>query len=380
MKVIAFYLPQFHEIPENNEWWGKGFTEWVNVKKAVPLAEGQNQPRVPLHNNYYDLSNEDVMKWQAELAKKYGVYGFCIYHYWFSGYKLLEKPAENLLKNKDIDIPFCFCWANENWTNQWVSGTSQKMLMEQKYGDEKEWKEHFDYWLPFFQDERYIKEDGRPLLVIYRPDLIEYLDDMLDKWDLWARDAGLRGICYAYQKSDKYVFNYANGKDAKFDYQIEYQPAACQEWRRNKFQIFSIGLKRKIFRGLNKLFNTQKFSTILLVPKLKKFNYDEDWKNIVSHKPESPKCIPGAFVDWDNTPRKQMRGSFYVGVTPEKFAHYFDRLVKHTKDIYKKDMIFLFAWNEWAEGGYLEPDEKNKYGYLEAIRKVLCECDEFPEY
>lgn len=378
MRVIAFYLPQFHEIPENNEWWGQGFTEWVNVKKAVPLVEGQNQPRIPLNNNYYDLSDIKVMKWQAELAKQYGVYGFCIYHYWFSGHMLLEKPAENLLKNKDVDIPFCFCWANENWTNQWVSGTSQKMLMEQKYGDEKEWKEHFDYWLPFFQDERYIKEDGRPLLVIYRPDLIEHLEDMLDKWDLWARESGFNGICYAYQKADKYVFSYANGKDARFDYQIEYQPGACWGWKRNGFQFFLIGLKRKIFRSLNKLFNTQQFSTMLYEPKLVKMNYDEDWESIASHKPESPKCIPGAFVDWDNTPRKQIRGSFYIGATPEKFAYYFDKLVKHTKNVYKKDMIFLFSWNEWAEGGYLEPDEKNKYGYLEAIHHVLNENGELP--
>lgn len=378
MKVIAFYLPQFHVIPENNKWWGEGFTEWVNVKKAVPLVEGHNQPRIPLHNNYYDLSNVDVMKWQAELAQKYGVYGFCIYHYWFGGYKLLEKPAENLLKNKDIEIPFCFCWANENWTNQWVSGTSQKMLIEQKYGDEKEWKEHFNYWLPFFRDDRYIKEDGKPLLVIYRPELIERLNEMLNKWNLWAQESGFSGMCYAYQRADKYMFNYANGKDSMFDYQIEYQPGACLEWKKNKFQIIIAKSKRKIARGLNHLLHTRKFSTMSVDQKLERHSYDEDWHYIITHEPESPKCVPGAFVDWDNTPRRQMRGSFCEGATPEKFAFYFGKLVKRAKEVYKKDMIFLFAWNEWAEGGYLEPDEKNGYGYLEAIYKALEENGELP--
>lgn len=378
MKVIAFYLPQFHEIPENNEWWGQGFTEWVNVKKAIPLVEGQNQPRIPLNNNYYDLSNVEVMKWQAKLAKKYGVYGFCIYHYWFSGHKLLEKPAENLLKNKDIDIPFCFCWANENWTNRWVSGTSQKLLIEQKYGDEKEWKEHFDYFLPFFKDDRYIKENGKPLLVIYSPDLIDCLDELLDKWNKWAQDCGFDGICYAYQRSDTNVFNYQNGADNKFTYQIEYQPGKCREWQRSKIKSLFIKYKRMIFRGLGSLLNTPKLQNHTYEEKLRVLNYDKTWECILSHQPESPKCIPGAFVDWDNTPRKQIRGSFYEGATPERFAYYFDKLIKHTKNVYKKDMIFIFAWNEWAEGGYLEPDEKNGYGYLEAIYQVLKENGELP--
>lgn len=151
MKVIAFYLPQFHEIPENNEWWGKGFTEWVNVKKAKPLYRGQNQPRVPLQRNYYNLEDVSVQEWQVELAKKYGVYGFCMYHYWFNGHLLLEKPVEQYLKNNKLDLPFCLCWANENWTNVWAAG-GNKILISQTYGDKNEWKKHFDYFLPFFKD------------------------------------------------------------------------------------------------------------------------------------------------------------------------------------------------------------------------------------
>ena len=378
MKVIAYYLPQFHVIPENNEWWGDGFTEWVNVKKAIPLAEGQNQPRIPLNDNYYDLLDIDVIRWQAKLAKQYGVYGFCIYHYWFNGKLLLQKPIENLLNSSDIQINYCLCWANENWTNQWVSGTNQKMLIEQTYGDEKEWREHLNYFLPYFKDERYIRVDNKPLLVIYRPDLIENLNLMLEKWNEWIKKEGFDGICYAYQKCDANIFNYQNGRDRNFTYQIEYQPSKVMEWQRSSMKNIIIKYKRSIFRVLNKLFHTQKFNTIIFNHKLSILDYDKSWEYILTHKPESEKVVPGAFVDWDNTPRKQMRGSFYKGVSPEKFEYYFKKLIQRTKDVYKKDMIFVFAWNEWAEGGYLEPDEKYGYGYLEAIYNALNDNNELP--
>ena len=150
LKVIAFYLPQFHSIPENDQWWGQGFTEWTNVKKALPLFEGHNQPRIPLNKNYYDLMDDEVKISQAKLAKKYGIFGFCYYHYWFkNGEKLLEKPAEQMLQNKDVDLPFCFSWANENWSRNWDGG-NQEIIKEQDYGDKSDWEKHFQYFLPFF--------------------------------------------------------------------------------------------------------------------------------------------------------------------------------------------------------------------------------------
>ena len=189
VRTIALYLPQFHEIPENNEWWGHGFTEWVNVKKAVPLFEGHQQPRIPLDNNYYDLSDVNVMRWQTELAKKYGIYGFCFYHYWFNGKKLLEKPVDNYLEAKDIDFPFCICWANEHWTNKWAT-ENDRVLIEQKYGGREQWKEHFDYLLPFFKDSRYIYQDGKPLFVLYRPELVTRRREMLEYWNQLALENG----------------------------------------------------------------------------------------------------------------------------------------------------------------------------------------------
>lgn len=372
MKTIAFYLPQFHEIPENNEWWGKGFTEWVNIKKAKPLFDGHYQPRVPLDHNYYDLSDIKVMKWQTKMAKKYGVYGFCFYHYWFDGHLLLEKPVENFLGDKTIDFPFCICWANEHWTNAWVS-KENKVLIEQKYGEEKEWRQHFEYLLPFLKDERYIKEDGKPLFVIYRPEIIECLNDMLDYWQKLAVENGLPGIVFAYQHPSYYVYP---GKDeSRFQYYIEYQPtfARAVAMKQNHRILRTIKRKISVFTE-NKLgLDIRHFTD----KKLTRFDYDETWNAILNIKPEE-KALPGAFVDWDNTPRRQNTGSVYDGVSPEKFLKYMTKQIKNAKENYKKDYLFLFAWNEWAEGGYMEPDEKRKFGMLEALREALIRNNEFP--
>ena len=201
MKIIAFYLPQFHNIPENDEWWGDGFTEWVNVKKAKPMYEGHKQPREPLNDNYYDLLDDDVKIWQAKIAKEHGVYGFCYYHYWFNGKMLLEKPMEQMLANPKVDIPFCICWANEPWTKAWVN-EEKKVLIPQFYGEKAEWKDHFDYLLPFLKDDRYIKKDGKPLFVMYRPNVMDCVKKMMEYWNELAQEAGLPGITFAYQSGD----------------------------------------------------------------------------------------------------------------------------------------------------------------------------------
>lgn len=224
MKIIAFYLPQFHNIPENDEWWGDGFTEWVNVKKAKPLYEGHVQPKEPLDDNYYNLTDDDVKVWQSKLAKKYGVYGFCYYHYWFNGKLLLEKPMEQMLANPEIDTPFCICWANEAWTKAWVNST--KMLIPQKYGEKKEWKEHFDYMLKFFKDDRYIKCDGKPLLVIYKPELIECGNEMIDYFQELAKEAGFPGLTLAYQHGNMDFYS-EKKDDSRYDLDIEFHADLC---------------------------------------------------------------------------------------------------------------------------------------------------------
>lgn len=376
MKIIAFYLPQFHDIPENDEWWGKGFTEWTNVKKAKPLYDGHDQPRIPLNNNYYNLLNDDIKIWQVNLARKYGVYGFCYYHYWFNGKLLLEKPMEQMLKNKKVDLPFCICWANEPWTKAWVG--EKKILLPQEYGSKKEWKMHFEYLLPFFKDERYIREDNKPFFVIYRPEIIECLAPMLMYWNELAKENGFEGIKFAYQN-----LNYdlqKNNNENLFDYNIEFQPNyAFYDLNKNNF-LFIRNMKRKISNYLEKKFgiNIKAVGEGKLVKN--RIDYDVAWKAILNRNPESEINIPGAFVGWDNTPRHGKNGKIYVNDSPEKFEKYLKLQIKRAKEVYKKDMIFLYAWNEWAEGGYLEPDTRSGYRYLEAIRKALLECDEFPSW
>lgn len=383
MKIIAFYLPQFHNIPENDEWWGNGFTEWTNVKKAKPLYEGHMQPRVPLGGNYYNLLDDNVKIWQADLAKKYGVYGFCYYHYWFNGKMLLEKPMEQMLANKEVDIPFCICWANEPWTKAWV-GDERKLLIAQEYGQEEEWKQHFMYLLPFFKDERYITKDGKPLFVFYRPDIVPCMKEMIETWDKLAKENGLSGITFAFQSGD---YDWNNSKEANlFDYDIEFQPPYASHWLYSNDGKFVSALKkcRRLLAG----WAGKKFGIDLYrygTAQYKKMtgqtvaNYDSMWQKIIEAKPVRSNSIPGAFVKWDNTPRHGERGQINVG-TPEKFEYYLSKQIKHAREDYHEDMIFMYAWNEWAEGGYLEPDEDDKYGYLEAIKRALEENNEFPEF
>ncbi|WP_027209064.1 glycoside hydrolase family 99-like domain-containing protein [Butyrivibrio hungatei] len=375
MKVIAFYLPQFHPIPENDKLWGTGFTEWTNVKKAKKYKDDQYQPREPLNDNYYDLRDISVIRWQTELAKEYGIYGFCIYHYWFNGKLLLEKPLEMMLEAKDIKFPYCICWANENWTNQWKANTNYEVFFEQKYGNRNDWENHFEYLYQFFIDDRYIKINGKPLLVIYRPDIIENIDEMLYFWNEKAKEYGLKGLCFAYQKVDEAFFNFENGKDKMFDYHIEYQPSSVMNWAQSKKMKKIVEIKRKVFRWLGEHLDTNVFTTIIVKTGGMARDYDKDWTAILKHEPKSRKDVPCAFVDWDNTPRRGRRGIYYKNVSCKSFGAYFKELIKKAEKQYAKDFLFVFAWNEWAEGGYLEPDKKNRYGYLEAIKEALVNAD-----
>lgn len=374
MKILALYLPQFHAIPENDKWWGKGFTEWVNVKKAKPLFEGHYQPRTPLNHNYYNLLDNSVKKWQIDLAKKYGIYGFCVYHYWFCGKKLLEKPMEQYLEDKSLDFPFCFCWANEHWSNAWVSGEN-KILMAQNFEDREDWDNHFYYMLPFFRDKRYIKEDGKPLYVIYLPNIIGPLNEMLDRWQELAKQNGLPGIKFISQSPFWHLDNSVD--KSRFDYAIEFQPSMINHLEKGKKGALWIRSKAKLSLFLQ---NTLHLYIKLPKRKVHKSSYDEKWKQVLAIHPQNDTCIPGAFVDWDNTPRKAERGEVYVGASPEKFKYYFDLQVKHVKKEYKTDWLVMFAWNEWAEGGILEPTERYGTAYLEAIRDVLINNGEFPTW
>lgn len=370
MKIIPVYLPQYHAIPENDEWWGKGFTEWFNLKNAKPLFEGHNQPRIPLGRNYYDLSEVETLKWQSRIAREYGIYGFCMYHYWFNGHLLLEKPMEMLLAHPEIDINYCICWANHDWTDGWKAQAGNvRTLISHDFDDEEDWVNHFNYWLPFFKDSRYMKENNKPIVVIYIPHIISKLNKMLDLWTKMAKEAGFDGLTYMYQSAASALDK--SWDRSHFDYGIEFNPGYSRMFTNGsqkpwwfKFMRYSRKVKKLlgIKRGFAKIKREVTF-----------YDYDEEWQRILNLRPQYPNMIPSAFTDWDNTPRHITNGSVYKGVTPEKFKNYFRQLMHNAKEYYHTDMIFVFAWNEWTEGGYLEPDEQWGYGMLEAIKDGLKE-------
>jgi hypothetical protein len=223
MKIIPVYLPQFHRIPENDKWWGVGFTEWTNVKKARPLFSDHYQPRIPLNEFYYDLSEVETLRWQSNIANEYGIYGFCFYHYWFNGKLLLERPIELLRTHGDIDIKYCISWANHNWENTWdASQGNEKILISHNFDDEDDWVAHFNYLLPYFRDGRYIVENNKPLLLILAPNIIPKLNKMLALWNKMAHDHGFDGIKFISQSA---MAAHSNNWDRSlFENVIEFQP------------------------------------------------------------------------------------------------------------------------------------------------------------
>lgn len=371
MKIISFYLPQYHRTKENDEWWGDGFTEWSSMKKAEKLFPEHYQPRLPENDYFYDLSDKSAQQWQINIAKKHGIYGFCTYHYWFEGKMLLQKPMEQYLADKELDFPFCFCWANETWTNAWATDAKNpKILMKQTYGGKESWEKHLQYLLPYFKDDRYITIDGKPLFVIYRPEQIECRNEMLDYFQERIREEGFPGLVFAAQQRN---FHFEQHDDSRFDYKIEYQPAYALYDMESKMRHFIDKCKEEIRKFAENKLNL----SIRRVRGLIEVDYDEVWEAVLHRKPENPKMIPGAFVDWDNSPRYGRKGMVFKGATPEKFYKYLKRQIIHARDDYKKDMIFMFAWNEWAEGGYLEPDQKWGSKYLEAVRSALIDTNEW---
>lgn len=366
MKIIAFYLPQFHEIPENNEWWGEHFTEWTNVRAAKPLYPGHSQPKLPYHNNFYCLLDKEVMAWQAGLAKKAGIYGFCFYHYWFKGKQLLEKPVDHYLQWKDINQKYCLSWANESWKRTWSKAegndwneladktsnkTGPSMLMKQDYGTKEDWAKHFEYLLPFFLDSRYIYIDNKPVFLIYKPDKIPCLNAMITHWNELARKNGLDGVYVIGTNSKKEKHN-------KLDAMVMYEPA----YTFANDMPYRYLLKEKVRLYL------QKYNIHLL----KTYHYNTIWKRMINRKVAVHKntVYAGAFVNFDDTPRRGINGTMFRGVTPTLFSKYMKALIKKSKKELHKDYIFLTAWNEWAEGAYMEPDDQNKYEFLAALRRA----------
>jgi hypothetical protein len=348
-RVIAFYLPQFHPIKENNEWWGNGFTEWTNVGKAKPLFKGHYQPHVPADLGYYDLRVPEVREAQAIMAKEHGVEGFCYWHYWFgNGKRLLERPFNEVVESKEPDFPFCLGWANETWSGIW-HGQSNKVLIKQEYLGVSDYKAHFYAILDAFKDKRYILVDGRPLFYIYKPSLIPDIAIFFDVWRKLAIENGLKGIyfianCPKFEDKDEIL---SLGFDAVnlsriFD---------CERLNSNRFQR---GIIHRVFK------------------KLRVFDYEKALKYFVGEEEKALNCIPSIYPNWDNSPRSETRGYIFVNSVPRLFR-------KHIRQVFDvinhkphdKKLVFLKSWNEWAEGNYMEPDLKYGRKYLEVLNEEL---------
>lgn len=358
MKVLALYLPQFHTFPENDEWWGTGYTEWTAVKKAEPLFKGHIQPRVPLDEKYYDLVKDGVetLKWQAELARKYGIYGFSIYQYWFEGKQLMEKPMEILLEHPEIDINYCVCWANETWTRTWY-GLENEVLMEQTYGDLEAWEKHFKYLLKFFKDSRYIKIDNKPLLQIYRTFDIQKLAQMRMYFDKRAKQEGFEGI---YLVSGK-TAGIQDSRKEIIDGYYYFEPGYSLKHGITSGQIRKYNMSVAFNTFINKITKGEKLERKIPI----EWIYDA----IVSREYKENE-IPGIIARWDNTPRRSYKGLMYTGASPDRFKEALEKLSEKVKGR-ENDFVIVNAMNEWGEGAMLEPDEEEEYGYLTAIKEVV---------
>ncbi|WP_156824988.1 glycoside hydrolase family 99-like domain-containing protein [Methylocystis rosea] len=352
--ILAFYLPQFHPIPENDRWWGKGFTEWRGVSKAVPQFSGQYQPRLPGELGFYDLRVPDVMARQIELAKLYGVSGFCFHYYWFDGHRLLEKPIEFLLSQQaeEFDFPFCLCWANENWTRRW-DGAEKDILMKQNHTPEDHARVFNDLYR-FMRDPRYIRVDGKPMIVIYRPTIIPDVENMVQIWRDLAAQAGLPGLYLVATTA----FGFDHPEDIGFDAVCQFPPHAVAVREINN----TVELLNPDFRGKVYDYGEAVDAYLKLLEKL-------------GCEKRPREYFAGVMMGWDNEARKPSQGHTFHGATPRKFHRWLQGTTEWSKKNNAEGQRFVFinAWNEWAEGTYLEPDRKFGYGYLAAVANVRAE-------
>ncbi len=343
LKMIAFYLPQFHPFPENDLWWGKGFTEWTNVSKAQPQYDGHHQPRLPGELGYYDLRLPEVMRQQIDLAHHYGVTGFCFHHYWFGGKRLMERPVNQLIADPTLNIDFCLCWANENWTRRW-DGAEQDVLIAQKHSPSDDIA-FFEDILPALKDPRYIKIDGKPLLIVYRASLLPDAAATAMRWRNLALKAGLPGLYLVGARA----FEITDPRPFGFDAAVEFPP--------HQVQASEISARKTI---VNPDFSG------------KIYNYGELAERYGHSQEDRFTSFKTVIPSWDNEARKPGKGHIFDGASPHLYARWLTTAADTTlKNKPSERLLFVNAWNEWAEGAHLEPDRHYGYAYLHATANVL---------
>lgn len=373
IRPIAIYLPQFHPIPENDEWWGKGFTEWTNVTKAQPKFKGHYQPHLPADLGFYDLRLEEARLAQEELAKEYGIYGFCYYHYWFNGRRILERPLNEKMKNPKEDLPFMLCWANENWSRRW-DGSENDILLEQKYSADDH-RKHIEHLIPYFKDPRYIRIDGKVVFAIYRTNLIPDLENAIEIWRSVAKEHDVELYLIRFEGL---VYNGKDFMKRGIDAATEFQPfSALSRMKENSNVIKGLrdeksfsAAKNSILARLatmNKKFSKKKQGSVYLYHDIINAELSDKWR-------PNYKLFRCVNPSWDNTARKDKNYIVLHDSTPTMFKNW----LKHKLKIFipfskEENLLFINAWNEWAEGNHLEPDRKQGVQYLEELRAAINE-------
>lgn len=362
-RLIAFYLPQYHPIPENDEWWGKGFTEWTNVTRAKPLYPGHHQPNLPSELGFYDLRVPEIRIAQAELAREHGIEGFAYWHYWFgNGRRLLERPFNEVLKSGEPNFPFCLSWANQSWTGIW-HGSPNRVLMEQTYPGVTDYRAHFFTILDALTDERYITVDGKPIFIVYRPPELPNPQSFADYWRELAYDVGLKGL-------------YLIG--------VSYTPWTPSDYGFDAGAPLRVGrafeaARAPSLRGMNRFASGRLGSHIRsLSPNNhqlpKTISYDKAMDLSILSFLETSMEFPTVLSNWDNTPRSGANGYVFEDATPELFGKYLRlamaQVAHHTPD---ERIVFIKSWNEWAEGNYIEPDQRFGRAYLQTVKQQLKE-------
>jgi lipopolysaccharide biosynthesis protein len=366
LRLISIYLPQFHPIPENNEWWGKGFTEWRNVVNSKPLFHGHYQPHLPADLGYYDLRLNEVFHEQIKLAKEAGIYGFMFYEYWFEGKRLLEKPIENYLNDNEIDFPYFLCWANENWTRRW-DGQDNEILLKQSYNKD-DYSRHFDeVYARHIISGRYIKIHGKPVIAVYKPYLIPNLNEMLSIWRNKSKELGFNDLylisCESQGLPEK------EGFDAYYEFQPNWKFVSvinqsvkvrfCSRIISLVARYLPLGYQKKIY-SKNEMVTTNK------IIDYKDYVHSQINQNSATAYKRFPCVMPG----WDNSPRRKNGNAvIFHNSTPKVFSEWLNFVIQTFKPYSdEENFIFINAWNEWAEGAHLEPCQYYGQAYLRAVK------------
>lgn len=363
IKAIAFHLPQYHPTPENDEWWGKGFTEWTNVAKAKPLFPDHYQPHLPADLGFYDLRLPEARQAQADLAREYGIHGFCYYHYWFNGKRILEQPVNEILRSGEPDFPFCLCWANENWTRTW-DGQEKAVLLEQNYSEADD-REHLRSLADAFRDPRYIRIDGKPLFLVYR---VTKLPDPKRTAEIWreeARNLGIGEIFLCRVESFAGDSIILDPHEIGFDAAVEFQPDGryCGDLLyRDRQNQFLYRLNKKLGLGTKTYGEDNNI-----------WSYSQLVDNVIADKaPSTYLKFPCVTPQWDNSARRKTGANIFHGSTPELYEKWLKTTVENiTSDRPDENIVFINAWNEWGEGNHLEPCQKWGRAYLEATYRAL---------